>query len=375
MAIYWIISYTLLVFCFFELATIDQLSQPKTKTIVTYFFFIGTVVLILLAGMRGPNSGIDDWQYLGFFHDFSRQTSMSGFSEVVDVYRYENVFMLLAWVLSWFTHESYFFLLFIAFVSVTTNAWIFKKYSPLILCSLCLYSAHLFINKDMNQIRFGLSSAFAVAAICTAAGRRYFLAFIFLLLSSQSQSTGFVTVVVVPFLFIKERKYFGIMMVFAAIPLGLVGGQKLFLDSLGVVPNLGDRAMAYSGTEFDTALPVFSLANFKNIAFIIFFTLVYFRKPVIEAKDRLVYMLLIAYSAGAAIRIIFSDFSILGGRVGNLFLHTEPLLLAFLMMRIRNPILNFLLLAGMTTYYLAYNTILSVQSVDGYSISPLFKIF
>lgn len=360
---------------FFELATIDQLSQPKTKTIVTYFFFIGTVVLILLAGMRGPNSGIDDWQYLGFFHDFSRQTSMSGFSEVVDVYRYENVFMLLAWVLSWFTHESYFFLLFIAFVSVTTNAWIFKKYSPLILCSLCLYSAHLFINKDMNQIRFGLSSAFAVAAICTAAGRRYFLAFIFLLLSSQSQSTGFVTVVVVPFLFIKERKYFGIMMVFAAIPLGLVGGQKLFLDSLGVVPNLGDRAMAYSGTEFDTALPVFSLANFKNIAFIIFFTLVYFRKPVIEAKDRLVYMLLIAYSAGAAIRIIFSDFSILGGRVGNLFLHTEPLLLAFLMMRIRNPILNFLLLAGMTTYYLAYNTILSVQSVDGYSISPLFKIF
>lgn len=227
----------------------------------------------------------------------------------------------------------------------------------------------------MNQIRFGLSSAFALAAICTAAGRRYFLAFIFLLLSSQSQSTGFVTVVVVPFLFIKERKYFGIMMVFAAIPLGLVGGQKLFLDSLGVVPNLGDRAMAYSGTEFDTALPVFSLANFKNIAFIIFFTLVYFRKPVIEAKDRLVYMLLIAYSAGAAIRIIFSDFSILGGRVANLFLHTEPLLLAFLMMRIRNPILNFLLLAGMTTYYLAYNTILSVQSVDGYSISPLFKIF
>lgn len=375
MAIYWVISYTLLVFCLFELATINQLTQPKTKIIITYFFFIGTAVLILLAGMRGPNSGIDDWQYLGFFHDFSRQTSMSGFDAVADIYRYENVFMLLAWVLSWFTHESYYFLLFIAFIAISTNAWIFKKYSPLILCSLCLYSAHLFINKDMNQIRFGLSSAFAVAAICTAAGRRYFLAVIFLLLSSQSQSTGFVTVVIAPFLFIKERRYFGILMVFAAIPLGLVGGKKLFLDSLGIVPNLGDRAMAYSGTEFDAALPVFSLANFKNIAFIIFFTVVYFRKPIIEAKDRLVYVLLIAYSSGAAIRIIFSDFSILGGRVGNLFLHTEPLLLAFLMTRIRNPILNFLLLAGMTTYYLAYNTILSVQSVNGYSIAPIFKIF
>ncbi|EXU75231.1 EpsG family protein [Erwinia mallotivora] len=375
MAIYWVISYTLLVFCIFELATINQLTQPKTKIIVTYFFFIGTLILILLAGMRGPNSGIDDWQYLGFFHDFSRQTSMSGFAAVADIYRYENVFMLLAWVLSWFTHESYYFLLFIAFVAVSTNAWVFKKYSPLILCSLCLYSAHLFINKDMNQIRFGLSSAFAVAAICTAAGRRYVVAFIFLLLSSQSQSTGFVTVVVAPFLFIKERRYFGIIMVFAAIPLGLVGGKKLFLDSLGIVPNLGDRAMAYSGTEFDAALPVFSLANFKNIAFIIFFTLVYFRKPLIEAKDRLVYILLMAYSAGAAIRIIFSDFSILGGRVGNLFLHTEPLLLAFLMTRIRNPILNFILLAGMTTYYLAYNTILSVQSVNGYSIAPLFRFF
>ncbi|MCX8956462.1 EpsG family protein [Erwinia psidii] len=375
MAIYWVISYILLVFCFFELATINQLTQPKTKTIVTYFFFIGITILILLAGMRGPNSGVDDWQYLGFFHDFSRQTSMDGFAAVADVYRYENVFMLLAWVLSWFTHESYYFLLFIAFIAVSTNAWIFKKYSPLILCSLCLYSAHLFINKDMNQIRFGLSSAFAVAAICTAAGRRYFLAFVFLLLSSQSQSTGFVTVVVAPFLFIRERRYFGIMMVFAAIPLGLIGGKKLFLDSLGIVPNLGDRAMAYSGTEFDAALPVFSLANFKNIAFIIFFTLVYFRKSLIEEKDRLVYILLITYSAGAAIRIIFSDFSILGGRVGNLFLHTEPLLLAFLMTRIRNPIINFVLLAGMTTYYLAYNTLLSVQSVNGYSISPIFKFF
>ena len=179
---------------------------------------------------------------------------------------------------------------------------------------------------------------------------------------------------VLPFLFLKERKYFGLAMVFAAIPLGLVGGKKLFLDSLGIVPVIGDRAMGYSGTVFDAASPVFGLANLKNIAFIAFFTVVYFRQPIKE-EDRIAYILFIAYSAGAAVRIVFSDFSILGGRVGNLFLHCEPLLLAFLMMRIRNVLLNFGLLFAMTSYYLAYNTILSVQSINGYSIAPIFRLF
>ncbi|MFK8258241.1 EpsG family protein [Erwinia sp. AnSW2-5] len=374
MAIYWIVSYSILILCFFELATINQANEPKMKRVTTYFFFIAVVALIMFAGFRGPNSGIDDWQYLGFFYDFSRQSSISGYETVADIYRYENLFMLLAWVLSWFTHESYFFLLFVSFIAVSTNAWIFKKYSPLILCSLCLYSAHLFINKDMNQIRFGLSSAFAVACICSAAGRKYFLAFVFLAFSTQSHSTGYAVLMVLPFLFLRERKYFGIAMVLAAIPLGLIGGKKLFLDSLGIVPVIGDRAMGYSGTVFDAASPVFGLANLKNIAFIAFFTVVYFNRPIKE-EDRIAYILFIAYSAGAAVRIVFSDFSIIGGRVGNLFLHCEPLLLAFLMMRIRHTLLNFGLLFAMTSYYLAYNTILSVQSINGYSIAPLFRLF
>lgn len=374
MGIYWIVSYGILLLCFFELATINQLSQPKIKRVITYFFFLAAVVLILFAGMRGPGSGIDDWQYLGFFHDFSRQTGLSGYEKIADIYRYEKLFMLLAWVLGWFTHESYYFLLFISFIAVSTNAWVFKKYSPLILCSLCLYSAHLFINKDMNQIRFGLCSAFAVASICSAASRQYLLALVFLVLSTQSHSTGYALLMVMPFLVLRERKYFGIAMVLAAIPLGLIGGKKLFLDSLGIVPVIGDRAMGYSGTSFDVASPVFGLANLKNIAFIAFFTVVYFRQPIKE-EDRIAYILFIAYSAGAAVRIIFSDFSIIGGRVGNLFLHCEPLLLAFLMMRIRHVLLNFGLLFAMTSYYLAYNTILSVQSIEGYSIAPLFRLF
>ena len=45
------------------------------------------------------------------------------------------------------------------------------------------------------------------------------------------------------------------------------------------------------------------------------------------------------------------------------------------MMRIRNVLLNFGLLFAMTSYYLAYNTILSVQSINGYSIAPIFRLF
>ncbi len=206
MAIYWMVSYFMLLFCLFELTAINRLQEPKIKRLISYFFFVLTLVLIFFAGIRGPDSGIDDWQYLDFFNDFSRQVRISDYDTITDIYRYEKMFMLLAWIFSWFSNNSYYFLLFIAFIAVGTNACCYKKYSPLILCSLCLYSAHLFINKDMNQIRFGLSSAFAVACICTAAGRNMLWAVLFFLMSAQSHSTGWVLLLVAPFLYLKERK-------------------------------------------------------------------------------------------------------------------------------------------------------------------------
>jgi amylovoran biosynthesis protein AmsC len=127
MAIYWIISYTILVFCVFELAAINQLREVKTRSMVNYLFFIFTVLLICFAGMRGPGSGIDDWQYLGFFHDLANQVHISDFSTVAQIYRYENFFTLLAGLLSLFTKESYYFLLFVAIVAVSTNAWCYKN--------------------------------------------------------------------------------------------------------------------------------------------------------------------------------------------------------------------------------------------------------
>lgn len=375
MAIYWIISYTLLIFCLFELATINQLQEVKIKRVVTYFFLVAAVVLICFGGMRGPGSGLDNEQYLGFFQNFSAQLNMDDYSTLAKIYRYESFFTLLAGVLAIFTRESYFFLLLICIIAVATNAWCYKKYSPLILCSLCLYSTHLFINKDMNQIRFGLCSAFTVAAILLAQDRKWIWAAVAMLLATQSHSTGYALVLVVPFLFLRERKYLPLLMVFVAIPLGLIGGKKLFLDTIGIAPLVGDRVSGYEGTVFDQNSPVFGLANLKNIAFIGFFTVVYWGKRQIAPEERLPYILLIAYAIGAAVRITFADFSILGGRVGNLFLHTEPLLLAFLMLRIRNLFFNAILLFGMASYYLAYNTLLSVQSIEGYSLAPVFRIF
>ncbi|WP_034915886.1 MULTISPECIES: EpsG family protein [Erwinia] len=374
MAIYWIISYSILACCIFELAAINNLQDTRVKHVVAWLMFVCTMSLIFFGGIRGLHSGLDDSQYLDFFHNFSSQLKITNYDAITDIYRYEKFFMLLAWFFSLFTKESYYFLFFICLIAVTTNAYCYKKYSPLMLCSLCLYSTHLFINKDMNQIRFGLSSAFAIAFICSLATRKYLLSVLFLVLSTQSHSTGYTVLLILPFLLLRERKYLPLLVVLVSLPLGIIGGKKLFLDSLGIVPVLGERAASYSGTNFDTATPVFGLANLKNILFIAGFTVYYFRNGIMK-EDRLVYILLIAYSVGAAVRITFSDFSIFGGRVGNLFLHAEPILFAFLMMRVRNLMLNFALLFFMSSYYLYYNTILSVQSISGYSVSPLFRIF
>lgn len=164
-------------------------------------------------------------------------------------------------------------------------------------------------------------------------------------------------------------------MFLAAIPIGIIGGKSLILDHVSLFSNLAGRVNSYEGTEFDTVIPVFSLGNIKNIVFICLYVYFVFDGKKVSNENRIAYGLIVFYAIGASVRVTFSDFSIIGGRVGNLFLQVEPIVLSLIIYKIKNKYLGMLFLFGVVTYYLLYNTVLSVQSITGYDISPYFDLF
>lgn len=373
---YWVVSYTIMLFGFFELHAREQPRTLTTDAVRSWFFLLACLLLVVFGGSRNLGVGMDDGQYLAFYRQFSAQLAIMHFGDVTALYRYESIFPLVAAVVSLFTQEAHVFLFIICLLAVSTNAWCYRQFSPLMICSLCIYSTHLFLNKDMNQIRFGLCSAFAVAALLLAYQQKWLSALLLLLFSTQSHATGYALLLAMPFLFIRQQwKYLPLLIVLLALPIGFIGGKRLLLDTMSTFLSFGQRLKSYEGTRFDVSYSLFAIANLKNILFIAAFTAIYWWKKPITREDSLAYLLLIVYALGAAIRIMFSDFAIVGGRVGNLFLHVEPLLIAHLMVRLRYIIVNALLLFAVASYYLAYNTLLNVQSVHEYSVAPLFYLF
>ncbi len=86
----------------------------------------------------------------------------------------------MAWLTSLFSHNASVFLFVFCAIAVSINTYFFKKMSPYPVLALALYSAHIFINKDINQIRFGLSSALFLGVLWSIYLKRYWWAFTFL---------------------------------------------------------------------------------------------------------------------------------------------------------------------------------------------------
>lgn len=377
MAPYWYVSGFLLLLSLFEIAL---KKDERTNHILTYLLCIATVTLIVFGGIRGLGTGMDDYQYRSFFEDFVRRIEVNGFFNTVAFFRYEPLIFAIAWLTSLFSHNASAFLFVFSILAVGTNAIFFKKMSPYPVLALALYSAHIFINKDVNQIRFGLSSAFFLGVIWTLYLKRYWLAFSFFVLSFISHNTAVMVVTLIPFLFLRERRWFPIAIIVLSIPASKVGGMGFVTAIAGHLGGIGERAAGYNNDNAATASTgsVFSVSNLKNVALVFIF--VYFMLSNRLKRDnyevwRLNYLLIITFAIGGAIRIFFYNYSS-GARLSNYLLQVEPIVLTLLIYQSKRawkPAM-FAMFVFFQLYYLYYNTISLKQAVVGYEVAREFKL-
>ncbi|WP_313654053.1 EpsG family protein [Pantoea sp.] len=374
MAPYWYVSGFLLLLSLFEIAL---KKDERTNHVLTWLLCFAAVMLIIFGGIRGLGTGMDDFQYRSFFTDFVRRIEINGFFKTVAFFRYEPLIFAIAWVSSVFSHNASIFLFIFCAIAVFINTYFFRKMSPFPVLALALYSAHIFINKDINQIRFGLSSALFLGVLWSIYLRHYWWAFVFFILSFTSHNTGVMVVTLIPFLFIRDWRWWPVIIIVASVPLSVVGGSSFIGLIAGHLGSLGERASAYNNdASYSTSGSILAVSNLKNIMLV--FVFFYFMltdelKRENYALYRLNYLLILSFAIGGAIRIFLYNFPS-GSRLSNYLQQVEPIILTSLVYQARRswkPIL-FGMVVFFLLYYLYYNTISTKQAVTGYEVAREF---
>ncbi|WP_380179198.1 EpsG family protein [Kalamiella sp. sgz302252] len=377
MAPYWYVSGFLLI-----LAVVEILLKKDERTThaLTYLLVIAVATLVVFGGIRGLGTGMDDNQYRTFFDAFNERIRVNGLADTIAYFRYEPLIFALAFLIRLISQNADIFLFVFCLLAVSVNATFFKKMSPYPIVALALYSAHIFINKDMNQIRFGLSSALFLGVLWYIYQQRYWVALVFTLLSFFSHNTAVMVVTIIPFLFIRDSRWWPVAIILLSIPASKVGGTSFISLISSHLGSLGERAEGYNGEASNAGEgSIFSVSNLKNIMLVFIFVYCLLSDEIKKynyQQYRLNYLLVLAFALGGGIRIFFYNYSS-GARLSNYLLQVEPVILAALVYQAK-PILKpvmFAMFAFFLVYYLYYNTISLKQAVTGYEVAQGFKLF
>ena len=276
------------------------------------------LLLTLFAGLRYNNA---DWNsYFDFYKNIANGSG-EGSADIG--------FNLICLFLSIFSNSPILMFVVVAGTSVALNLNSFKKYSPFFLICVLYYFVHLYVLKEMIQIRGGLASAICLYSIRFLFNRKYKSFWLFWLLALSIHFSVIVWALVglvykyQPSL--KTLKW----TLFICFAVGLICplGQFIKLLAVGVDARLG-AYIAYGDSEYAAALGIFTKINaIKSL--IVGIILLYFHD---KMKNISPYFspLLYAYILGVCWLMLFNDFAIIGGRMSGVLLCVEPVLVSYL---------------------------------------------
>lgn len=375
MGIYWIISLTL---TFFAIVEVMLSNNENSKWIRLYIYIVAVGVLFTFGGIRGLGTGLDDFQYRDFYSQFASKITIKGFWESLKDFRYEPAIYFIALISRVFSKNADIFIFIYCMIAVCVNSFYFKKLSPLPLVALAVYSAHLFINKDMNQIRFGLSSAFLLGFVYHTCNKNKKGMVKLFILSFISHATAITALLIPLSLIVKRNKFIPIAIVLVSIPMAFIGSSAIISLVSSHIGSIGERAMGYANQDSAQEQGILTLSNLKNIGFVFIFSFMLLNnslKKIAPEKFNFYYVIVITFAIGSGLRLALQDYAS-GGRLANYLLQVEPVLISlciyesFKLKKVAAVSVTIL----MVLYYLYYNTISSKQSVVGYEVAQSYQL-
>ena len=124
--------------------------------------------------------------------------------------------------------------------------------------SLVVYFSHLYINKELNQIRFGLASAFLSCLLFYMPIDIWsivWFSFTLSILTHYKRSCWFL---IIPALFLcRGKRFFPLYILLLSVPIGIIGGKSILTLLHLNLPIISEKLSMYEGTKFDYSYGIF----------------------------------------------------------------------------------------------------------------------
>jgi len=212
-----------------------------------------------------------------------------------------------------------------SFSSVFLSLNFFRKYSPYFLVAVLIYFSHVFLLRDMMQIRAGLAASISLYAL-PYIERRRFLPFLLLLVSAALIHAG--VLILIPLYiaypyYLKHKSSVKYLVAFGFV-LGLILNAGVIQYLITRFLNIPAVTIYLEDPEYFASLGLLNIVLVKNL--ILFCFLIYYRK---EIEEKVVHfdVFLLCFAVGVFWLSAFNHFAIVAARLATYFSNTEHILL------------------------------------------------
>ncbi|WP_071842993.1 EpsG family protein [Cedecea neteri] len=332
--LFYILAGFLAFFCVLEISlkimNVGSWTYVKIKNdlYLKLFFFLFFLLLIIFCGLRAEGVDRDYPEYLNMLSQVPPFPVVL-FSDLSNVHG-DPIFYFIASLINLIDGEPYLLFLCFSLLSLSLYRWCFIKYSPLPFLSLLIYFCHSFLNKEMTQIRNGLSSALLLVMLCYLSERKNLKATAFLYFSFLAHSSGLVGILLYGSrLFSKKRNLFYCIGIFISLVLYFTWHQLFSL----LPQNIGIVQKTYQYIMWDAYNYSLSLFNPILLKMIFYFVLFLYVKKIVGLSDKLD-VFLFSYFLSICFYIAFNDTAILGARTASTLSCSEFILIPAIINRL-----------------------------------------
>lgn len=284
-------------------------------------------ILTLFAGLRGVDATPDTVNYV---YNFLRTPGLVGSSieQFVRAYNsgigYEVGYFLLSSLVRSFSDSYTVFLVIVAGLAVGITTFNYYRYTPYVFLALLLYFAHVYLRREMVQIRAGVAAAIGLFLIQQFKERDHLKIAITIAVAMCFHLASVIYVLAYGCSFLNLNRKRIVVGLAVALVLGAIGISGMFVSLLPRIGPITSDIHGYYDSQHAYELGILDITNIKNLA-IMAVVLVYWGKM----EDRLPYfdVLVTMMSLATVWRLTFSDFAVFAGRGATFFAIAEVLLL------------------------------------------------
>ena len=360
MIIYFIIFFLLISLSTYEFGY-NTLRTNQTQFYSNFLFKFTFIILFLFAGLRGANFG----DYCAYWNIFEIIPSTYDYfvrdrtipRDVSTEFAFNFFFPM--FVKNFTSNHVYYFLL-TSFAALVINFYAIRKMSPFFFLSLLIYFSHIFLYKELQQMRSGISGALVLLSVYFLSEKKTYSYLTVFFSAFLIHTTAFVSFFgVLGKLFfsnLKKKKIFLfliLILVILSTYLGLPQAVTTLLENSFKLPIKYYIYRDSTGISNNYQIGIFSnITTLKYIFFSIVSILFY---DTLNQKSKYFKYSFYFYYVGTLWIIFFNHFAIIATRMASILTTTEIILVPLFIFILKKRLHVFLLIILFSFTQLFYN--------------------